>query len=392
MTDGGALVDASTPGVADSVAWLVDLVVAAGGAVHPQMRVVERHGSLSVHLEGDDDLLLIRLPESLLVPVDDLVWDSDPGRIAVVGGRTALRADQQRALDLMLDVYNRTGKADWARRHLPGCSLPTNEAVLAAVQRAAPRFDVGDGPVAEVFIGSRVLRLGADRRGPGRRVLMPLVDFLDHHRGGAPYRVVDGAMTIPVVRPDDPTSCRVTYGPRRSPLDTALHFGFVDASALHARSMEITVDHPHSPIGGVVVVEGRSLRAVSPLDPPEVSVEEGRLHLSHLTFDVAHPDRMVGLLTLGLAGVSRRGDLTVADPAAAARWLVAEVARRNAVELDAIAAVMTAAGAPGLNASEAGAPTDSEVDTWPPPAWGTVVEALAYQRDLIVEAAAAAGA
>lgn len=392
MTNGRTTVDASTPGVADSVAGLLDLIVSAGGTVHPKMRVVERSGSFSVHLEGEDhDLPLIRLPESLLIPVDDLDWDRDPGRIAVIGGRAALHADQQQALDLMLDVYNRTGKAAWARRHLPGCSMPGNEAVRAAVQRAAPRFGVGDHSVAEVFIASRVLRLNAERRDPGHRVLMPVVDFLDHHRRGASFRVVDGAMVIAVVRPEDPTSCRAAYGARRSPLDTVLHFGFVDTSAGHARSLGLTVDHPARPIGGVVTVEGRSLRAVSPLDPPVISVEEGRLQLSHLTFDVAHPDRIVGMLTLGLAGVSRRGDLTVADPAEAARWLVVEVARRNAVELDAIAAVITAAGARGPEGSPGGLEAGVEEEPWPPPAWGTVVEGLAYQRDLILEAAAAVG-
>ena len=392
MTGGRATVDASTPGVADSVAALVDLIVSVGGAVHPRMRVVERNGSLSVHLEGDDDgLPLIRLPESLLVPVDGLDWDSDPGRIAVVRGRTALPGEQQRALDLMLDVYNRTGKAAWARRHLPGCSMPGNEAVFAAVQRAAPRFGTGRESVAEVFISSRTLHHRPLPDGPGVRVLMPVVDFLDHHRGGASFRVVDGVMALAVVRPEEPTSCRVAYGGRRSPLDTVLHFGFVDTSARHARSLGLTVDHPHSPIAGVVVVEGRPHRAVSPLDPPNISVETGRLHLSHLTFDVAHPDRIVGMLALGLAGVSRRGDLTVADPAAAARWLVGEVARRNVLELDAIAAVITAAGDDGLDVSQVRAQSDVEGESWPPPSWGTVVEGLAHHRDLILEAAAAVG-
>lgn len=391
MTDGRATVDASTPGVAESIAALVDLVVEAGGTVHPQMRVVERAGALSVHLQGDDDgQPLVRLPELLLVPVDDLGWDSDPGRIAVTRGRAALGADQLRALDLMLDVYNRTGKAGWAQRHLPGCSLPRNGAALAAVQRAVPEFAERTS-VAEIFIGSRIYSHRTTPEGPTSNVLMPIVDYLDHHRRGAPLRVVDGVMVIGVRRPDDPTSCRVTYGPRRSPLDTALHYGFVDSTATHARSLGVTVDEVDGPIGGAVVVEGQPRRALSPLDPPDISVEGGQLHLSHLTFDVTHPDRIVGILALGLIAVARRSALTVADPEVAARWLVGEVARRNVGLLDQLASDLIAAGGAGADGVMDDT-TGAAGELWPPPSWGTVAEGLAYQRNLIVEAAAAVGA
>lgn len=377
MNASAVAIAASTPGVAEHIDHLAELVLAAGGSVHPRARFVEQDGELSVHLDGDPaDLPLLVVPESLLVPVDGIDWDPDPDRIAVRSGDAGLSEVQRSALEAMLGLYEVTGKPVWAQRSLPGCSLPQDPVALAAVTEVQPGFGSRGSSVAEVFIDSRVFhhQLGAD--GGSQRVLMPLVDLVDHHRSGAPLRVVDGAMTIGVVRAAAGTACWVTYGPRRSPLSMALHFGFVDASAVHAPSVGFTVDAADSPLGVAIAVEGRRLRPRSGFDPPHIDLDAEGIRLSHLTFDVEHPGRLPAIVALGLAGVGRRSGLAVPEPDAAARWLLDEAARRNAAALDGIVAALDAPRG-----------SDDPLEgSAPPRSWAVVSEAARVQRSLITAA------
>lgn len=377
MSDSAVAIAASTPGVADHIGHLVELVLAAGGSIHPRARFVEQDGELSVHLDGDPaDLPLLVVPESLLVPVDGIDWDPDPDRIAVRSGAADLSDPQRSALEAMLGLYEATGKPAWAQRSLPGCSLPHDPVALAAVTEVQPGFGSRASSVAEVFIASRVYRHEPQADGAPHPVLMPLVDLVDHHRNGAPLRVLDGAMVIGVVRAAATTACRVTYGPRRSPLSTALHFGFLDSSSVHAPSVGFTVDASASPLGVSIVVEGRRLRARSAFDPPHIDLDAGGIRLSHLTFDVEHPGRLPAIVALGLAGVARRGGFPVPEPDAAARWLLDEAARRNAAALDGIVAALDAP-----RGSD-----DSLEGSAPPRSWAVVAEAARVQRSLITAA------
>ena len=45
---------------------------------------------------------------------------------------------------------------------------------------------------------------------------------------------------------------------------------------------------------------------VSSLDPPQVTIEPGRLSLSHVTFDAAHPERILAVLQLAVAAYLAR--------------------------------------------------------------------------------------
>ena len=381
MNDSSVAITASTPGVADHIEHLVELVLAAGGSVHPRARFVEQDGELSVHLDGDPaDLPLLVVPESLLVPVDGIDWDPDPGRITVRSGGGDLSDVQWSALEAMLGLYEATGKPAWAQRSLPGCSLPEDPVALAAVTEVRPGFGSRGSSVAEVFMDSRVFRHRPEADGGSQLVLMPLVDLVDHHRGGAPLLVRNGAMTIGAVRATGATACSVSYGPRRSPLSMALHFGFVDHSSVHAPSVGFSVDAAASPIGVSIVVEGRQLRARSAFDPPDLDLGAEGIRLSHLTFDVEHPGRLPAVVALGFAGVARRSGIAIPEPEVTSRWLLVEAAQRNAAALDGIVGALDAPR--GLDQGPGGLA--------PPPSWAVVSEAARLQRSLITAAVSTA--
>ena len=371
MSRAPASVDATTPGVADLVGALVDLVVEDGGTVHPNLRFVERGGAMGVEFEGEaGERPLFEVPEGLLVPVDAVQWDPGPEQIAVAVDDPGLSAAQRQALELMVALYECTGKARWAATALPECWLPHDADALSVVRTVVPGFAGVPHNVAEVFVASRVLRVGR-REQVERRVLMPLVDLLDHHRTGAPLVVADGTLRIPVVRIGDAPTCFASYGSRRSPLDTALHFGFTDTSAVHARSIAVDLAPPVGVTGlDAVVVQGRHALAVSRFDPPRVALEDGRLVLSHLTFDVAHPDRAPAMLALAFAGIGRQG-VGVPDPHEAAIDVVRRAAAANATVLDAAASALD--GADG------------------PPSRAVVVEALRLQREIVVGSCSGGG-
>ena len=105
---------------------------------------------------------------------------------------------------------------------------------LAAIRTLRPGFAAQRVSVADRV---RVRRESfAGRSGPPRNVanegrfLIPVIDLINHHERGAPWRSVDSSLSISVARPAGDSQCFVRYRARQDPLDLALGYGFVDNS------------------------------------------------------------------------------------------------------------------------------------------------------------------
>jgi hypothetical protein len=140
-------------------------------------------------------------------------------------------------------------------------------------------------------------------------VLLPLIDLLDllnHHHHGAPFRIEASAMRMATAQPEDSGECFAHYGHRRDRLDLALHYGHSDPSTpfAHCAPLQISVEG----VGLIQVERQGQGRPAHPLDPPRVELEEGGVRLSHLCCHRGHPERVRTMLKLALqAGLQRRG-------------------------------------------------------------------------------------
>jgi hypothetical protein len=326
-------VDSTSSAARSAIEEMLAIAVANGAELHPLLEVRERDGQMSLHADAAEGETLIRLPEELLAPVDGVVWDASDDRLTIVEHDPAATAVQRELAELHVALYNATGKIRWARSTLPAVALYNDPAAVAAVRLLRPAFARQEQPIAEAFITTRVYRdgAGADQApsepvASGRRFLMPVIDLLNHHAQGAPFRVADGAMTIVVECPGADTQCFVRYRSRCDPLQMALGHGFVDSASQFARSAPLSLELAGL---GTVEVAGTHPTTRSSLDPPRVTMEPGRLWLSHVIFPARHPVRMVGVLQLAVAAYLATHADAAPDPSAATSELVTALAEAN---------------------------------------------------------------
>ncbi len=261
---------------------LVELVERSGGLLRPGLRIVEREGQMGVHLDADADgadVPLMRIPGRLLVRTDGV-------------GRTSLQGDVH---DLLLALYDATGKlSDVSTRH-PAAALRDEGALITAIQGLRPHFGRVWRTPMQVLIRTRTLEIGSPTsRQP---VLMPLVELLNNHARGGTFRYAHGSLSVPVSRPGGGTECFADYGHGRDALDLVLDYGYLDTGVRFVQSAPLSVELPGA---GRLSVRGVRPRPRHHLDPPTVRVTDGELTLSHITFDADHPERFRALVAMPL--------------------------------------------------------------------------------------------
>jgi hypothetical protein len=215
----------------------------------------------------------------------------------------------QRDLLLHVALYNATGKIPWLMANHPRAALRDHPEIVAAICGVRPGFGDHWRPPAETFLSTRTFRLNPvddDPRGSETRVLLPLVDLLNHHRDGARLTLDERAMTVANAHPLSGDECFAHYGGRRDVLDLALQYGYVDRHTAIARSAPVKVEIREI---GEVRVKTASQRRNHPMDPPRIEVTERGLVLSHLTFHARHPEWARTSLALAVTSIGLRNGL-----------------------------------------------------------------------------------
>ena len=315
-------VDATSPAAKAAIEDLLDCAISSGIEVHKSLQVRERDGQISLHADAPRGDVLVRVPEDLLVPVAETGWGTSDDVLSIARHDPTASAPQRELIEAHLAVYNSTGKIRWARNTLPVMVLSRDAAVASTVRLLRPSFPQESPSTAEGFINTRLYQQAVTCDG----VLMPVIDFLNHHRRGAKLLIDDGAMTVRVEHAAGDMQCFASYGSRRDLLDLALGYGFVDPAVRFARSLAVSTDIPGF---GNVEVLGRRREAVSSLDPPQITMERKRLSLSHLSFHAEHPDRVVSVLQLAVGSYLAQHVDPPHEPLLTARAVVAALASAN---------------------------------------------------------------
>jgi len=301
---------ASDQGAATALLGEIAALCAAQGAQwHPHLRAEVAEGAMRLLAPPGTARPLITMPSHLLVPIAGARWGDGATSLELLAPPESATPVQRDLLQLHVALYNATGKLRWWSTQHPARLVEHCPAVAEALRPLKPHH--GNGPqeptAAERFLATRSFGWKAEpENGPRRQVLMPLIDLLNHHHHGAPYRIEAGAMRMATAQPESSGECFAHYGHRRDGLDLALHYGHDDPSTpfAHCAPLQISVEG----VGLIQVEHQVGRRPAHPLDPPRVELEEGGVRLSHLCCHRGHPERVRTMLKLALqAGLQRRG-------------------------------------------------------------------------------------
>jgi hypothetical protein len=294
-------------------------VSALGGGIHPEVQISCEDGDLSIRADGALALKtpLISVPEPALLPVDEIGFVVRDDELGLASPQTHLSPARRRLLDTMLEIYRRTGKIGSHRATSPWLALAHEPTILERLvqgRATAPAIrnfhrDFLEGRYDELttksFIKTRTLgfRLGAQRPTP---VLMPIIDFVNHHPGAPGFRTGTDSTGIRrvAIQQANPIAasaeCYVRYG-NYDALDTYLVYGFVEQSAPFVRSVPLNFQldgigtiEVHSAIGSNKAAGSGKLpphlQAVRQFMPAVQPVSETHLILSHLMIPAGPPE------------------------------------------------------------------------------------------------------
>lgn len=293
--------------IASAIEAMKDLVLARGGFVHPAAAIEEQDGMMRVvcHAPSDAGTPLFRIPESLLVPTDDLPWSDSDELMALTGLPEDFSADRAEMLALLVAVYNASGKLAWSRQQAAQVLLHDTDlaAQLALIGRG--QYVPAPTPAASFILTRTYSSKHLQGELAGKSCMMPLIDYTNHHHRGSRYFDEPGKLIVNVATIDDSNECFCNYGPKRDPISLALQYGFLDPYCPESQSLAVTLDFPAF---GQVKIDGKRVSSGFRTDLPKVEFSEDGLTLSHFFVDIRYPHQMQSTIRLVMmASGKRRG-------------------------------------------------------------------------------------
>lgn len=264
MTD-SILIESDDPDLVPLLRGLEEQVRDAGGYLSPQLKVVISEGRIKVESAAPEGTELVRLPGPCLPAIDAVEFELSDGQLVATSYPEDMRPSQRSILDCMLGIYNRGHKLAAHRSESPWLALAEQPALLEKLleaRRDAPKLSrryaaatagVDDALLIEDFLGTRTSKFQFDDDNVGL-VLMPFIDFFNHHSDSPAFATESGAVSVQVSHPiTGSVECCVRYN-RLDALDAFASYGFADITAPFVRSVPLRFELPDN---GVVEVLGR---------------------------------------------------------------------------------------------------------------------------------------
>lgn len=253
-----------------------------GGWLHPDL-VMKCHddGNLSIEIEGvKPGEKIIKLPADLLLPVKKLEITLKDGAFDfTVPNKNALIPVQHELAELKFNLYNLTHKAKYHEETNFWLSIGVQPDILDYIVSARTLGDnytkLRDSAhkgfegmdieeyVCSDFIKSRVLGFknktasgeGKKSVGKGPHVIMPVIDFLNHHWRGSQFqndqKSSQVGLAISCRQPiEGSNECYASYRPMDA-LDSFINYGFMDEYAPFVRSVPMEIQVPD--LGRIVI-------------------------------------------------------------------------------------------------------------------------------------------
>ena len=320
--------------VEDLLLGTLDLVREGGGWVAPGTRLIAERGHLRINSEATSGPLL-RIPVHLWVRVDRVTWGFTDERLEVVDVPDDIGEFELPMLYLQTALHNACGKLDWLSVTHPSLASDVPDPIIVATRALIPSFRAHPPDAVDVLFADRCFRIPAAPGGTPQRMLIPLVDLLNHHTSGAAGSWDGNAFCVEARQPFDSDECALDYGLRRDAMEMAVVYGFIDTSATLAHSAPVVVDMS----GGTrLQVMGDARDTDGSLVPINAIANGDVMSVNRLTFSSDDPDSTVHELAAATGW-----------DAPHARVAVAAIARANISLVDAL--IKACADAPDIRAA-----------------------------------------
>ncbi len=224
------MIDADDPLVADLLAGTIELVKEAGGFVAPTTRLIERAGQLSIESSAAAGEPLLRIPREAFVRVDRVEWSIDEDRIVIAQVPDDCGDLEWEMLYLQVALHNACGKLAWMRRTHPSLDPGLPEDLVDAVRAVVPSFRTPMMDAIDLLWANRCFRLPMEPGGSPERVLVPIVDLLNHHADGATGDVNGEGFQVTATPAFGTRECALDYGMERDAMEMAVVYGFAGSS------------------------------------------------------------------------------------------------------------------------------------------------------------------
>jgi hypothetical protein len=224
------MIDSGDPFVVDLLAGTIELVSEAGGYVAPSTVIVERAGQLSLESSALGGETLLRIPRAAFIRVDRVTFSLDHDRIVIAHVPEDCGELEWELLYLQVALHNACDKVSWMRRTHPSLDPGLPVDLIEAVRRVVPSFRSPQMDAVDLLWANRCFRIPMTDQASSERVLIPLVDLLNHHSEGAVGDWDGEAFEVSARLPFGTAQCALGYGMDRDPLEMAIVYGFIDPS------------------------------------------------------------------------------------------------------------------------------------------------------------------
>jgi hypothetical protein len=255
----------------------------AGALLSEDLSVKCINGELSVEAPRDSTgKMLIGLPWDCAIPVELFELSLSDNDIVMSSHEAELTRQSVTCMDSLLELYNLTGKLVTHRRNSPWTFLASHTELWPHINRRLANdlvemfnkfltFRNTDNLTLDSFLHSRVYDFRATQDALPFPVLLPIIEFLNHHLQGAPIEFAgepDDELSFTVKRsvaaPGTGDECFAFYGLYDS-FDTWMSYGFIDETAPFARSIPMTIELPR--LGTIQLANFVRVRAPEELPP-----------------------------------------------------------------------------------------------------------------------------
>lgn len=224
------MIDSRDPLVADLLAGTIEVTREAGGYVAPSTVFIERAGQLSIESSAPDGEPLLRIPRAAFVRVDRVTFSVDDDRIVIAQVPEDCGDLEWELLYLQVALHNACNKLPWMRRTHPSLDPGLPDDLIEAVRVVVPSFRSPELDAIDLLWANRCFRIPMTDQSAPERVLIPLVDLLNHHAMGAVGGWNGRDFEVSARLPFGTAQCALDYGMDRDPLEMAIVYGFADPS------------------------------------------------------------------------------------------------------------------------------------------------------------------
>jgi len=234
---------------------IVEILQQSGGQISNDLRIVCQDSQMWVEMDEipEPNKPVTMVPRDCLLPLEGGEIELSGRDFKIASMPPSYTPTQKKLLEEMMTIYNACNKAALWRTSYINLALGKESKVLKALysgrsinaksQEKITQFEHGETPenLVASFLDSRLLLVGAKKPATAQRVLMPLIDYFNHHVSGAPFSVKEDALRIGSSHPvagSNEVFARYSFLDAQDCLHT---YGFVDMLAPIMRSVPLVI-------------------------------------------------------------------------------------------------------------------------------------------------------